>query len=191
MNAIQNLLAALVDGDDVRAEAAALQIASLGPEVIPDLSALLSDLTTETRWWAVRTLAEIPHPNVVPQLVQALRDSDLSVRQCAALALRQHPDPRAIDELSSVMRDNDILLARLAGNALVALGAAAVPDLLDVMQKKNQPSCLEAVRALALIGDTRAIPTLYSALDSDSVIIEYWATEGLERMGVGMAFYVP
>ena len=33
---------------------------------------------------------------------------------------------------------------------------------------------------------------LYSnALDDSSALIEYWAGEGLEKMGVGMVFYKP
>jgi HEAT repeat protein len=50
---------------------------------------------------------------------------------------------------------------------------------------------MEAMRALALIGDQRSIPLLFEALDSDSMLMEYWANEGLERMGVGMIFYKP
>jgi len=50
---------------------------------------------------------------------------------------------------------------------------------------------VEAVRALAKIGDQRAIPALFEALDDNSALIEYWASEGLEKMGVGMVFYKP
>jgi HEAT repeat protein len=47
------------------------------------------------------------------------------------------------------------------------------------------------VRALARIGDQRAIPALFRALDDESALIEYWATKGLEDMGVGMIFFEP
>jgi HEAT repeat protein len=50
---------------------------------------------------------------------------------------------------------------------------------------------IQAARALALIGDTRAIPELFNALDGDSALLEYWAGEGLEKMGVGMVFFTP
>jgi hypothetical protein len=36
-----------------------------------------------------------------------------------------------------------------------------------------------------MIGDTRAVPGLFEALEG-SALQEYWAEEGLERMGVGM-----
>jgi HEAT repeat protein len=50
---------------------------------------------------------------------------------------------------------------------------------------------MEIARILALIGDTRAVPTLFHALDDDSALIRHWVDEGLERMGIGMAFFKP
>jgi HEAT repeat protein len=50
---------------------------------------------------------------------------------------------------------------------------------------------LEAARALALIGDSRAIPVLFEALDDQSAYVGFWSDEGLDRMGVGMVFFKP
>jgi len=66
-----------------------------------------------------------------------------------------------------------------------------VPGLLEAMQGGDQRVRVEAVRAFAKIGDPRAIPALFEALDEGSALIEYWANEGLEKMGVGMVFYKP
>jgi HEAT repeat protein len=49
----------------------------------------------------------------------------------------------------------------------------------------------EAARSLAAIGDPRAVPALYEVLEDDSALLVYWAEQGLERMGVGMAFFKP
>jgi HEAT repeat protein len=46
-------------------------------------------------------------------------------------------------------------------------------------------------RALALIGDTAAIPALFRALDDESAIVAHWADEGLERLGVGQVYFRP
>jgi HEAT repeat protein len=89
------------------------------------------------------------------------------------------------------MGSQDALLARLAANALACTGADAVPALLEVLEKGEQALRLEAARALAHIGDERSIPALFKALDEDSALMEYWANEGLERMGVGMVFFKP
>jgi HEAT repeat protein len=113
------------------------------------------------------------------------------VRGCAARGLQQRPDERAIPALAAALSDRDTLVARLAGNALAAAGEMAVPTLIEILQNGAfQPQC-EAARALALIGDTRSIPALFDALESDSSLVGYWANEGLERMGLGMMFFLP
>jgi HEAT repeat protein len=144
----------------------------------------------DVRWWAARALAALPNADTVPLLLQALEDEAAAVRQCAALGLRQRPDPDAVAGLARALDDPDSLTRRLAGEALQAIGSAAVPALLAVMESGSHIARLEAARALASIGDTRAIPALFDALD-DSALLEYWANEGLERMGVGMCFFSP
>ena len=182
---------ALSSGDDVQAELAAKEIAALGEVALLPLQPLLADSRPDIRWWAVRTLAELQGADVIPQLVQALADPDPGVRQCAARGLHERPDERAIPALTAALKDGDLLVVRIAANALVAAGQIAVPALLQAAQDGSQKSQLEAIRALALIGDQRSIPLLFDALDSDSMLMEYWANEGLERMGVGMAFFKP
>jgi len=59
------------------------------------------------------------------------------------------------------------------------------------MDDSSQSARLEAARALAAIGDTRAIPVLIKMLDQDSAIMEHWAEQGLEKMGVGTVFFEP
>jgi HEAT repeat protein len=90
-----------------------------------------------------------------------------------------------------MLSDEDALTRRLAGDALIAIGAQSVPRLLEVIRDNEQPARVEAVRALAKIGDEHAIPALFEALDDSSALIEYWASEGLEKMGVGMVFFKP
>jgi len=184
-------LDALNSGDDAQAENAARQIAAHGDVALPVLQTLLTDPRPDTRWWAVRSLASLQGADAVLQLVQALTDPDPGIRQCAARGLQERPDERAVPALIAALQDSDSLVARIAANALVASGPMAVPDLLQVARDGSQKSQMEAVRALALIGDQRSIPLLFEALDSDSMLMEYWANEGLERMGVGMIFYKP
>ena len=76
-------------------------------------------------------------------------------------------------------------------DALIAFGEDAVPALIEVVEKNHQPARLEAARALSAIGDTRAIPVLIKILDEDSALMEHWAGQGLEKMGVGMVFFNP
>lgn len=191
---VETLLAALSSGDEAAAEAAASELAALPPEqqaiALEALQRLLHVSEADARWWAARALAALPHAETIPLLLQALEDEDAAVRQCAALGLRQRPDPGAVAGLTRALDDPDPLTRRLAGEALQAIGSAAVPALLAVMQNGAHAARLEAARALAGIADTRAIPALFDALDG-SALLEYWANEGLEKMGVGMCFFIP
>lgn len=185
------LIAEFTSGSDTRAEAAALEMAAEGAKSLPLLKELTAEVNPDARWWATRALAEIDDPEVPALLMQALTDPDPEVRYCGAVALRCQPDEQATASLIQALDSQDRLLARLAGNALVAIGAAAVPALIKVMEDGSQVARLEAARALSEIGDTRTIPVLFKALEEGSVVMEYWASEGLEKMGVGMTFFEP
>ncbi len=186
-----DLLDELSCGDDERAEAALSHLAAWGSEAVEPLQERLLNPEPEVRWWAVRGLAEVQDERVPDLLVRALADSDKGVRWCAGLALRGHPSEKATPTLVSMLSDDDALTRRLAGDALVAIGEPIVPLLIETMLKGKQMARLEVVRALAKIGDERTIPVLVEALDESSALIEYWASEGLEKMGVGMVFYKP
>jgi HEAT repeat protein len=191
MVGVSDLLDELSCGDDERAEAALSHLTAWGPEVVEPLRERLSNPEAEVRWWAVRALAEVIDERVPELLVSTLTDPDKGVRWCAGLALRRHPSEKAAPALMNMLSEEDALTRRLAGDALVAIGSQVVPQLLETVQKGEHVARLEAVRALAKIGDERSIPTLFEALDDDSALIEYWASEGLEKMGVGMVVYKP
>jgi HEAT repeat protein len=178
-------------GDDERLEAAISHLAVWGPAAVEHLRERLSSPNAEVRWWAVRGLAEIDDTRVPDILVGALSDPDKSVRWCAGLALRTHPSENAAPTLLALLADEDALTRRLAGDALVAIGSPVVPQLLDALQLGTHLTRLETVRALSKIGDQRSIPALFECLDDSSALIEYWASEGLEKMGVGMVFFKP
>ncbi len=196
MDEPQSLLAEITSGDDRRAEAAVKKLSALGAEALPALKDLLASPDADARWWATWSLAEIRHPQVPPLLKAALHDAQLSVRQAAALALRQQPSPEAIPDLidilnSAGLEEHDPALAHLAVAALIAVGETAVLPLIQILESGSQAARILAARALAMIGDKRAIPALFASLDTGSAVLEHWAAEGLERMGVGMTFLKP
>jgi HEAT repeat protein len=192
---LKDYLAQIRSGDDERAEAVAVGYGALPlsqvPDALAELSALLASPDANLRWWAVRALSQITDARVPSILLDALGDTDASVRQCAALGLRLHPEGNAVPSLVRALMDEDPLVVGLAVDALVEIGSPAVPALLDVLDNGPQAARLMAVRALAGIGDQRSIPSLFAALEEGSALLEYWAAEGLERMGVGMVFFTP
>ncbi len=187
----QSLIIKLTSGDDDVAENAANTITALGETALPALFGLLASADPNARWWALRALAGIPHPEVPVQLQRFLGDPDPDIRQCAAMGLSRQPWVEAIPDLVNVLGHEDRLLARLAGNALIATGSQAASPLIDTLENGTPAAQIEAARSLALIGDPSAIPALFKAWQDGSAMIQYWAEEGFERMGVGMQFFKP
>jgi HEAT repeat protein len=188
---LQTLITDLMSDDEALAVAAVDEISALGADVLPMLCSLVESPNPNERWWAIRVLSAIPDPKVPPRLRAALHDPDYTVRQCAALGLSQQPDIESIPDLIERLNDDDRLVARLAADALIAIGGPTVMDLIDTLENGLQPSKVEAARALAVIGDTRAIPAMYTAWENGSALIRHWVEQGFERMGVGMQFFKP
>ena len=187
---MHELLAELTSGDDTRAEKSIPAIVDLGMAAIPTLLELTRAEEVDSRWWAVRALAASPHTRT-ENLIPLLRDSASEVRAAAALALCNHPDESAIPALINTLSDEDSLTAGLAGNALVKIGSPSVPSLLTVMSEAPTGIRIIVLRALSEIRDHRAIPVMMKSLSEESAVLQYWAQEGLQRLGLDMVYGKP
>jgi HEAT repeat protein len=191
MRDLGELIFDLCSGDTQRAERAAVDLPEHGKDAINSLRFQLTYEESDKRWWATRALAGFKEEEAGALLAGQLEDPDISVRYCAALALSRQQHCAAIDKLIEALESEDSLLVRLAADALVAAGAPAVEKLIASLEIGKPNARIEAARALALIGDTRAVPVLIKLQDSDSLSLLHWANEGLEKMGVGMNFFKP
>ena len=189
-NVLASLLHGLVSGDETRAENAVTALVDLGEDAIPALLDLTHSPDADSRWWAVRTLAQSPLSRT-EWLVPFLNDPAPEVRQCAALGLAVKPDESAIQPLIRALSDEDGMVGSLAVNTLVRIGSAAVPSLIEVVKNEKQSARIHALRALAEIGDHRAIPVMMKVMDEDSALLQHWAQEGLERLGLNMVYIKP
>jgi HEAT repeat protein len=190
VSTLDGLLADLTSGDETRAEDAVPGLVELGQEAYPALRNLLTSTDADHRWWALRTLAQSPQART-EWLLPLLDDPAPEVRQAAALGLCSHPDETAIGPLIQALSDADSMVSSLASNALVAIGKLAVPSLLEFPKDAPQIARINAIRALAEIVDYEAIPVLMAGLEDDSVIIQHWAEEGLNRLGLNMVYLKP
>lgn len=193
MSSLENLLADLTSGDEARAERAVPELLELGEEALPSLRDLTLSPEAEHRWWALRVLAQSPDARA-EWLVPFLKDPMSEVRQCAALGLSIKPAPGASEPLVQALSDQDSMVSSLAVNALVRLGAPAVPSLIEVVNRLRgapQSARIHAMRALAEIRDHRAIPVMMKAMEEDSVLLQHWAKEGLDRLGLDMVYIKP
>ena len=190
MPVLNELLADLTSGDETRAENAVPGLVGLGEDAFPALRDLLKSTDADQRWWALRTLAQSPQART-EWLLPLLDDSTPEVRQAAALGLCSHPDEAAVKPLVRALSDEDAMVSELARNALVVIGKPAVSFLLEVPKDAPQKVRINALRALAEIVDYGAIPTLMAALEEDSAMLQHWAEEGLERLGLNMLYLKP
>ena len=189
------LLADLISGDETLAEAAMNKLVALGEETFPALKDLLASPEADHRWWALSVLAQIETADV-NWMLAALDDDSVEVRQCAALGLSVHPDEKSVSALIGALRDPDSMVSTLSANALIKIGAAAVPGLLAVLEENQlekkslqiKAARLGAIRALAAIADPRTVPAMMAALEEDSVFMQHWAETGLEKLGLDMVY---
>jgi HEAT repeat protein len=83
------------------------------------------------------------------------------------------------------------MVGSLAATALVKIGGAAVPSLIEVVKQGPQSARILALRALAEIKDHRAIQIMMKVMEEDSSLLQHWAKEGLERLGLDMIYIKP
>ena len=204
MSSLQALLSDLTSGNETRAERAVPGLIELGEEATPALLDLTRSSEVDHRWWALRVLAQSLHSS--PEwLVPFLSDPAREVRQCAALGLAIKPDERATQPLVQALSDDDSMVSSLAVNALVKIGKAAVPALMEVVKRSpgsssvaqrvegnaSQSARIHALRALAEIKDHRAIPIMMKVMEEESALLQHWAKEGLDRLGLDMVYIKP
>ena len=198
MSTLESLLDDLKSEDESRAEAAVSPLVGMGEHAIPALLELTRSPDADVRWWALRVLASSPQLQT-EWLVPFLSDPAPEVRQCAALGLAGKPDEGALRPLVHALSDKDSMAAGLAATALVKMGSTAVPLLIETVKRhpelaegsNAQSQRIHALRALAEIRDHRAIPVMMQVMQEDSVLLQHWAREGLERLGLDMVYIKP
>jgi len=190
VSSLPELLNDLISGDETRAEEAVSLLVDLGEEATPALMDLTHSSDADQRWWGLRVLAQSPHSKK-EWLIPFLSDPAPEVRQCAALGLAAKPDEGAIQPLLRALSDEDSMVGNLALNALVKIGSAAVSSLIEVVKNAPQSARIHALRALAEIRDHRAIPVMMQVMGEDSALLQHWAKEGLERLGLDMVYIKP
>lgn len=114
-------------------------------------------------------------------LIQAVEQADSAPRLTAAVgALAAAKDADAIPTLIQVLGYNNPGAAVAAVEGLVQLGEVAVPKLLEQIDGYNYGARAWANRALARIGDPRALNSLLEAASSDFALsVRRAAAKGL------------
>ncbi len=190
VKSLETLLEDLTSGDEARAEAAVTPLIEMGEDARPALQELTRSPDVDSRWWGLRVLAASPLVQT-EWITPFLTDPAPEIRQCAALGLAGRTDEGAVEPLVRALGDEDSMVAILATHSLVKIGSPAVPVLIEAVKTGSQSQRIHALRALAEIRDHRAIPIMMQVMQEDSALLQHWAQEGLERLGLDMVYIKP
>ena len=195
---IEALLAALAEGDDNAAEAAA-QACVGRADLIPALRPLLADAEADRRWWAVRTLALAGGPEAAALVEARLSDSDEATRCAAALALGQLRAAASIPALIAALADGSGWVRDSAADALALIGEPALPALVAALADARDGVRVRAAMGLrklvapALMGVRvvayppqywPALTALFQALNDPNRLVRHNAYEALDKLGL-------
>lgn len=103
----------------------------------------------------------------VDDMIAELKNSEEDVREEAAERLGQLGDPRAVPPLIQALRDSEDDVVEKAAESLGQLGDAdAVEPLMDAFNSHQMDWGIrvKTAKAMEMIGDPRALPTLQAAL---------------------------
>ncbi|MDE0398183.1 MAG: HEAT repeat domain-containing protein [Candidatus Poribacteria bacterium] len=114
--------------------------------IVPILVKLLEHGRTETRLNAVKALGEVGSEEAIPALAVLIESGSAKWERD-----REEPEVR-----------------QLAVEALGKIGGAAVPELVKIVENKGSSLRVDAIRALAVLGDEKVVEPLLDALEEQS-----------------------
>lgn len=111
-----------------------------------------------------------------------LTDKNATVREAAVRALGRVGDAGSAGLLLAALRSPLAVAPGLTGDALIRIGPAAVPALIDAVHGTGGQHRALAVEVLGLIRDRRAVATLSTALQDPSAAVRASAAAALGRV---------
>lgn len=127
--------------------------------------------------WVMANIGKSDPTTMVPILIELLKHNQMGTRLNAVKALGEIGSEEAIPVLAALVesgsakrkRDREEAEVRqLAVAALGKIGGKAVPELVKITQNKGSSLRVDAIRALSLLGDEKAVQPLLDALKEKS-----------------------
>jgi HEAT repeat protein len=128
------------------------------------LTLLLSDGDPRVSLAAAESLARLQDPRATRVLIDSLSSADWRVRSRATQVLARIAGDGKLDQavgpLTGALSDRDPVVRYYAAEALVGIGAKAVPSLIEALHSHRQSDCDRAARVLWNIGGPAVDPLL-------------------------------
>jgi HEAT repeat protein len=155
------------DSDNVRFEAVRALARWGGPEAVRHIVKLArrdpKDFVRAEAMRALRTKG-LGQPGVLEAALRGLTDTSRDIRNQSAQLLGSFHDAKSILPLLKTMADAHWSVRESAENALLNLGGASVPALIESLKSPRWTTRFRAARLLGEIGDVRAVPPLRALL---------------------------
>ncbi len=179
----KHLIGALKSENEYSRRAAVEVLNEVGDSnAIKDLLGALKD----DDWWvrsrATDALAKIGGPRVVDAVLELIKDPEESIRRAAIEIINSTKDERAVKFLMEATSDPDWWVRERAADALAEIGdTRAVPALLGMLGSEAK-SIPVALRAIAALGDHKAIDPVAAVLSRPEKDIRIEAVRALARL---------
>ncbi len=147
------------------------------------LTKALCDSRPAVRKTAATMLSSMGSATAVPALIEALHDLVPAVQRESVKALGHTRNPAAVPALLSLLPNADEQLGGQICSALVRLGPAAVPALIESSTSSSPWMRWHCIRALGNMRDLRALPVLVRALADTDHAVAWMAAKGLVTFG--------
>jgi HEAT repeat protein len=149
---------------------------------IARVSRRLADPRAHRRAEHAALLGDMCSPAAEVPLLQALNDRDPDVRLAAARSLGRLRPRSAAGPLLYVLVQGLVPRA-VAANALISIGAAALPGIRTLLSDEEPAARANAVELLGRLGNPRDSLSLRDRLDDEAPLVRRRACEALARLG--------
>jgi HEAT repeat protein len=156
---IETMVTAIEEGNDPMRNRMFFELRIIGNESVPALVELMKDGRVPVREYAIHTVSYIDDTRWVEPVIGVLRnDPQASTRAMACRALARTQDTPVLEEA----------------------GRAAIPVLIETLEKDEEVVQMDAAFALGWFGDPKARPVLEKAAASSSELVSFFAKGALE-----------
>jgi HEAT repeat protein len=147
-----------------------------------------------TRREAIRIMHEIePDAAMLEAASQAINDNDGEVRIEAVRLIAKYPSSRTLPALIDLLGSAFDVRETIAAEAVVGIGAPAVPGLNSLLEHDDARIRWRAARCLSKIaenGDAKTLKPLLKAFHDDSPDVAWVAADGLLALGPDVSVQV-
>jgi HEAT repeat protein len=164
---------------------ASIEVDVAAPVAVKQAVRAIDSLDPGQRLAAVETLAQTDHPSAVDALTRALQHAVGDVRNAAACLFPDQTDPRIVPGLVAAYRQDRYkwFAETPFVSRMEAIGAAAVPNLLNGLNDAPEETRCVIIDALGYLGDASIIPALSQELLHSDADVRQCAAQALGRIG--------